>query len=369
MIRATGALLALAVGCANVIDPAEIDLPARSVPLTFANAGVQLSGTLWLPDGAGPFRAVILMGGNWPWRPARPYFDMLRDSFLEKHIAVMYYDRRGEGGSTGDFDRASFEDLADDAIAAVVAARSRNEVSDAGLYGHSMGGWIAGLAASRSSAVAFVITAAGPGVSPLEQTMFARANEDRAAGIAEETVLEMARLRRKIVEYYVARTPESYDVAQSELSVALTRPWYPTAAPWRELAGVGERLPGPSVLAALDERDPDLLRWFRRDGRYDPSPALAKVASPYLALFGEADVIVPLEPSVVALEAAIRLRSLLTVRRYPGADHMLMTRGALEPGYLSDMTNWVSTLPGAESSWAKRRVEVTMEITPELVFP
>lgn len=45
---------------------------------------------------------------------------------------------------------------------------------------------------------------------------------------------------------------------------------------WRELQGVEATLPSPATLASIDAQDPDVLRWFRRDGSYDPSVALQK---------------------------------------------------------------------------------------------
>jgi pimeloyl-ACP methyl ester carboxylesterase len=334
--------------CANSITPPDDDLPARDVPITFTNDGVSFSGTLWLPAGEGPYPAVVLIGGSGPWRPAHWYFDILRDSFRERGIAVAYYDRRGEGGSGGDFDRASFEELADDAISAVEAVRGKTEIrpGKVGVWGHSMGGWIAGLAASRSTSISFVVTAAGPGVNPIEQTLFARANEDRTAGIAEPVVLEMAEFRRKVVEYYVSRSSDKFDVAQAALDVARTKPWYPTAAGWRELQGVGSRLPSPATLNALDVSNPDLLRWFRRDGAYDHRPPLVRLRIPYLAIFGESDPIVPREPSIAVLQASLSSPASLTVRSYPGANHMIMTasgQGAsgLANGYVSGMRDWI----------------------------
>ena len=350
MIRlAAPLLIALSAACANAAEP-EMEIPeARTVALSFTSGGVTLSGTLWVPEGEGRHPAVVLMGGNGPWRPAHWYFDILRDAFMAQGFAVAYYDRRGEGGSTGDFDRASFDDLADDAIAAVNAVRANPAVdpSKAGLWGHSMGGWIAGLAASRSPSVAFVITAAGPGVSPLEQTLFARANEDRAAGIPEADVLELAALRQKIVQYYVGRTAEQHAIAESAFAAAREKPWFPTATAWPELRGVGAQLPSPATLASIDAGNPDVLRWFRRDGKYDPSQAFVKVNVPYLAVFGEADRIVPLGPSVAALEASVP-KGKLTVNTYPSANHMIMVAGgqtasALAPGYVDGMTAWLKS--------------------------
>ncbi|MBA3655745.1 MAG: alpha/beta fold hydrolase [Gemmatimonadaceae bacterium] len=318
--------------------------------LSFSNGSVQLRGTLWTPSGGGLHPAVVLMGGNGPWRPARGFFDQIRDALLAQGIAVAYYDRRGEGLSTGDFDRSSFEELAGDAVSAVNAIRASAGIAPGkvGLWGHSMGGWIAPLAASQSSSVAFVITAAGPGVGPLDQTLYARENEDRAAGVPEQDVKDLAALRRAIVEYYTYRTAECQQLAQQLYTSARSRPWIKRAMTWRELQGVGATLPSPQTLAAIDAQDPDVLRWFRRDGLYEPAIALQKCQAPTLAIFGEADQTVPLAPSVSALQASFEAagkKSLLQVATFASADHMIMVpSGSLAPGFLATMTTFVGLI-------------------------
>ncbi|HVF40428.1 MAG TPA: alpha/beta fold hydrolase [Gemmatimonadaceae bacterium] len=357
MIRFVSALIIMTAGCNQATGPQNPTPGERAVPIAFSSGDIRLSGTLFLPGGSGPFPAVVLMGGSGPWRPAHWYFDIIRDSFRSRGIAVAYYDRRGEGSSGGDFDRATFTDLADDAVAAVNVLRAKPEIraSRVGLWGHSMGGWIAGLAASRSAHVAFVITAAGPGVGPLDQTLHARANEDRAAGIAEETVVKLSVLRREIVEYYVFRTPERFASAQVAYTAARTQPWFPIATGWRELQGVGERLPSPATLASLDAQNPDLLRWFSRDGAYDPAPALRSISVPYLAIFGEADPVVPRTESVAALSAAFAAKvppAAVTIRSYAGANHMIMTSSSqsasgFAAGYLAGMADWIVSVTAA----------------------
>ena len=352
IVRAAWIAVTIAAACAGTTGPQITDPPERSEPLVFSNEGITFNGTLWLPTGEGPHPAVVLVGGNGPWRPAHWYFDILRDVFRARGIAVAYYDRRGEAGTGGDFDRATFEQLADDASAAVNAARGSAGIDPrrVGIWGHSMGGWIAGLAASRSPFVAFVITAAGPGVGPLDQTLFARENEDRAAGFSEADVGAMSILRRKIVEYYVFRAPTQHAESQALFDAARQATWFPTAAAWPELRGVGAKIPSPETLAAIDSQGPDVLRWFRRDGLFDPSQAHGRINVPYLSIFGESDTIVPLGPSVAALERGIPA-SRLTVRTYANANHMIMTGparelAALAAGYPAGMADWVSTVPG-----------------------
>lgn len=332
------------LACAHPADP--IDEPAVVEDVHFANGAVALRGWLALPAGDAPHAAVVLVGGNGPWRPAHFYFQYLVDAFGAAGVAVLYYDHRGEGESTGQWEDGSFEDLADDALAAVrlLRAHPRIDAARVGIWGHSMGGWIAPLAASRSADVAFVITAAGPGVAPLEQTLHHHANLDRQAGIPEEHVVEMRAFRRALFVYYTYPTQANYEAAQAALDAAQSRPWRHAPTLDDILRGITTAMPTPATMAGLEPT----FRGLRRDQVYDPAPALASVHVPMLALFGEADPVVPLAASVAAMQAGFAAsgNAGLTVRTFPAADHLLRVNpggdaAGLAPGYLDTMTAWV----------------------------
>ena len=77
--------------------------------------------------------------------------------FLIRHgIAVLGYDKRGVGGSTGNWNTASFDDLADDVVAAFAYLKARGDIDgrQIGLLGVSQGGWIMPLAAVRAKDIA-----------------------------------------------------------------------------------------------------------------------------------------------------------------------------------------------------------------------
>jgi Predicted hydrolase of the alpha/beta superfamily len=80
---------------------------------------------------------------------------------------VLGYDKRGVGESTGDWNAATYEDLAGDAVAAVEYLKTRRDIDAAqiGLLGISQAGWIMPLAAVRSKDVAFLISISGAGVT------------------------------------------------------------------------------------------------------------------------------------------------------------------------------------------------------------
>jgi len=135
--------------------------------LTFSSDGTELAGRLHLPDGDGPYPAIVLVHGSGETPGSRWLYD--GDFFVAHGIAVLAFDKRGTGASGGDstFD---FDRLARDVAAAVDVVRTHPAIDGEriGIAGYSQGGWVAPLAASMTS-VRFVIAAYGLVESPAEE--------------------------------------------------------------------------------------------------------------------------------------------------------------------------------------------------------
>src|SRR5690606_8962646 len=115
--------------------------------------------------------------------------------FFSAHgIATLMYDKRTEGYSaTGIGEQSrSFSLLADDVLAAVQALRSDQIIhpNKIGLWGLSEGAWVAPLAASKSSDVAFVVAVSASGVPPIQQTAWALENLLRHQGVTSSSMLQ-----------------------------------------------------------------------------------------------------------------------------------------------------------------------------------
>lgn len=93
-------------------------------------------------------------------------FLVLADALNRRGMAVLRYDKRGVGDSTGKFATAAFTDYVADAAAAIGFLRSRPEIvtDHIGLVGHSEGGLVAPLVAVRDPSLRFVVLMAGPGI-------------------------------------------------------------------------------------------------------------------------------------------------------------------------------------------------------------
>src|SRR5258708_25938156 len=93
--------------------------PYRQKELRFSNGDVTLVGTLFLPRSPGPHPAVVAVHGATERTRDNPDYRFLADLLPRHGIAVLLYDGRGAGESTGNFNSGSFVDLAQDAIAGV----------------------------------------------------------------------------------------------------------------------------------------------------------------------------------------------------------------------------------------------------------
>ena len=195
----------------------------REEEAVFRNGDIELSGTLFLPPSRGSHPAVVITHGSSP--NERSGYRSWARRFANAGIAALIYDKRGAGRSTGETRSASMEDLADDAIAGVnfLKSHSRIDTSKIGVIGHSQGGWIAPLAATRSKDVAFVIASVAAAVTPAEQSIYHRAGVMRAEGISEAEIEKATKLREKLYEMNrKILTGESYKTDRTAISQELT---------------------------------------------------------------------------------------------------------------------------------------------------
>ncbi len=124
-----------------------VDIEKRE-DVSFSNGDVRLAGTLISAVGGAKHPAIILVHGS--GAENRETILPFARFLVRRGIAVLGYDKRGVGGSTGDWNTASFDDLAGDVVAAFEYLKSRSDIDRAqiGLLGVSQAGWIMPLAAA-----------------------------------------------------------------------------------------------------------------------------------------------------------------------------------------------------------------------------
>jgi uncharacterized protein len=263
--------------------------------------------------------AVVALHGAGEGARGSPLYRHLHELLPPAGIGVVTFDRRGEGGSTGDPSRGRFDLQVEDALAVIGSI----DATCVGLWGISQGGWIGPLAAAASDAVAFLVLVASTGVTPSQQMMYAVERQLRLAGNGDEVVDRALQLRRRF-EDWVHREPREQDESLAdELSAVLDEPW--AAQLWL-----------PPVL--LDEEERHL--WIE-EMDFDPRPVFARVQVPTLLFYGGADSWTPVEPSIDAWRAARGDQIEIIV--IPEAEHDLtLTDGSLSSDYQRALVDWLS---------------------------
>ncbi len=321
-----GVGLPLSLGRTVAPPPARPQVPeppypyeVRDVRFESAAAGVTLAGTLTVPPGDGPFPAVALISGSGPQDRDETVFGhkpflVLADALTRRGIAVLRYDDRGVGGSTGEYATAVTSDFAADAEGAVRHLASLPEVTagEIGLIGHSEGAVVAPIVANRSGDVDFVVLLASSGVTGQELLVMQLIAINRAMGVSEAITEQRSRLQRELLGL-LAETPDDTAAARQA----------------RELladAGVTGEAAEAQVRALLNP-------WMRYFLAYDPLPELRALEVPVLAMWGEKDTQVPPEGNMGPVAAALAESGDpdVTVRVLPGLNHMLQTAGTGAP--------------------------------------
>src|ERR1700722_3560186 len=149
-----------------------ISYDAEEVKYSNLTADVTLAGTLTFPRSGKSSPAVLLIAGSGQIDRDETVFGhkpflVLADHLTKQGFAVLRVDKRGIGQSTGNYDVATTEDFAADALAGVEYLKTRKEVDaeQIGLIGHSEGALIAPMIAVKSNDIAFIVLMAGPGVT------------------------------------------------------------------------------------------------------------------------------------------------------------------------------------------------------------
>ena len=298
---------------------------AEEVRFVNSTDGDTLAGTLTLPTSPGPHRAVVMITGSGPQSRDEPVmnhrpFLVWADALTRLGIAVLRYDDRGVGASTGNFNQARTADLARDVEAAVDYLRSRKEIDNQriGLIGHSEGGMIAPIVAvSRPKDVSFIVLLAAPGLRG--DSILVMQNEiiSRRSHTPDSIREATAQLNRSLFALLVPPTTDEEALRQS-LAEVLRGAFFdgPLAPP----------MPHEQVELAINQEMEMLTApWMRDFLRYDPAPMLSRVQCPVLAVQGSEDVQVPAAANLPIVEKALTLHGnkAVTVKEFPGLNHLL----------------------------------------------
>lgn len=319
-----------------------IALPAAAVPAPLdvqrvdarvAVSGAELAVTLTVPS-RGPLErvaAVVLLPGSGCL--VRAQAQAFVDAFLRARIAVVTFDKRGCGASSGSWLRASLDDMAADGRSLLDWLRARDEVDSkrVGLVGVSQGGWVGPLVASTRPEVAFFIGLTGGGLSPRATEEF---DYERKLAHAGVTGAELTNARKAVAAYFAYLAG---DAPRAEITSLLEAG---KAQTWYQVLGLHRVLPDESFRAAW--------AWVPS---LDPLPSIRSLRMPVLAIVGGLDRDPATEVKAWQTGLAGNGSPRTEIRVVPGAGHVLTIGGAHKEGSfnlqaLDAMAAWAASVVG-----------------------
>jgi len=322
-----------------------------SEDITFRNkqADISLAGTLTLPKNQSDFPVVILISGSSPHNRNQEIaghkpFLVIADYLTTNGIGVLRYDDRGVGQSQGKYEIAAYQDRASDVASAIAYLKTRKEIDKKkiGLIGHSEGGLIAPIVASKSKDVSFIILLAASGVPGYDIILLQTELGNQAKGISDTTTQTELTFLKSIFDPVVTST--NLDSTKSNLSNYFrTRP---------------ALLPGE-----VRVEDVDLLLetftapWFQKILTYNPGSSLELVNCHVLALNGSKDLQIPPEENLMAIQNALEKggNRKVTIRELPQLNHLFQEAQTglpeefetidqtFSPIALREITDWILT--------------------------
>lgn len=325
-------------------DPKDFPYKREEVVFTNPKAGNQLAGTLTLPSDGKATKIVILITGSGPQDRNeeivqfnhRPFL-VWSDWLTRNGIAVLRYDDRGVAKSTGNVSGTS-ADFADDAEAGVNYIKSRPDLKklSIGLIGHSEGGMIAPIVASRNKDVKFIVLLAGPGI-PCAQLLLEQSEDQlKLTGAPDSVNKRSVDTNRKI--YSAIQTYNNLPTPQLKLKI--------DSVLYKDFSDYPRIALDKQALDKLVEQTsaPVTSPWFRYFVTYKPADYLVKVKCPVLALDGTLDKQVSAVSNLAGIKSALEKggNKHFEIVSMPDLNHLFqkaVTGSVAEYGQLTETVN------------------------------
>ena len=261
-----------------------VPLPYSKKEVMFRNDTITLAGTLYLPKTNKKVSAIIFLHGSGPEpRFGAAYYG---DYFARKGIAVLIYDKRGVNKSTGNWAKATFTDLANDAISGIKLLETIPQIDKTkiGMYGHSQGGSICPLLLTKYPKLAFGISAASAGVSMEESDWYEVQNRFKRYVTGKDYNNSMEVMSKYL--QFASRGTGYTDLIQESKKYDTTR-WY------------------QNYIGNIDTTA-SFFSYYRTIGTYNAVDYWKLVKQPVLILKGENDLTSPGYPTFANIEKALK---------------------------------------------------------------
>ncbi len=307
---------------------------------------VHLEGTLTYPKGGGTFPTLVLVSGSGQQNRDEEIFQhkpflVLADYLASRGIAVLRYDDRGMGASTGSLDSVDTRLFAEDAEAMFRTVKKNKHVDAKrlGIGGHSEGGAIAPMVAARNKEVKFVVMLAGQGCTGGDVMLQQNEAIYRAGGLSENLLAIRMACMRELFSMPFGSSQKDYKAVLARHTEGLSK---------EQVDSVGL---GRGTAAAIKQQLDS--RWMQTFLTLDPAEYLPQVECPVLALNGSKDTQVlpfPNQQRIKQLCPQADCRTLTDLNHLfqhcttGSPDEYILIEETFAPEAMQDIADWILKL-------------------------
>ncbi|MCE7990411.1 MAG: alpha/beta fold hydrolase [Roseivirga sp.] len=298
--------------------------------VSFKNGDIALSGTLYLPKGEGPFPALVFVHGSGPETRKNSSYSAKWLSSIG--YAALIYDKRGTGKSQGEeneWNRFSFENLANDVVAAVnfLTGEEKIDSDKIGLHASSQGGWVAPLAASKTNLISFMVIRSASVTSVGDDRIFERSARLKKEGFSDSEIAEASEMQRAEAK----TSSEKEDTFSQLFETSKAKAWFPRV--------YGGNSPFSEFLVGY-------RKWYATIVDFDPFPLLKSLEIPVFWIFGDPqlDSKGPVEQSINNVDSLKKSGKVYTIVQFDGVGHNIPEK--LYERTLYDWLNQVNRYTG-----------------------
>lgn len=245
--------------------------PHQLSSISFSSGKNTLKGDLYLPLGAGPHSVVVFAHGSGASTRSVGFFTTY---FLQLGIGVLTFDKQGAGESTGDWEAASFDELANDLMAGIAYLKTRPDIDPKkiGLMGNSQGGWVGSIVASKTPSLAFLLVRVGSGEDVFQTISYEYLGSLHADAFEDKDIPEIMEMYEE--NWRAAAAGKTWEDGNMLMEKYKSKLWFKKLYPEERVKTV---------------RDQKWWIWLRKNLTYDSYPYLKQVSIPTLWLLGEKD--------------------------------------------------------------------------------
>lgn len=295
--------------------------------VTFKTGETTLSGTLYLPNGDGPFPAVVFVHGSGAETGENSSYSA--KWFASIGYAALVYDKRGVGKSDGedkDWRNFSFDTLANDVVSAVKFLSQNKKVKKTkiGLHASSQGGWVAPLAASKTNLINFLIIKSASVSTISEDRVFERSARLRREGFSDLEIKEATEMQ--LVEGKTVKGDTTPDDFTNLFEQNKNKPWFARVYPGKD----------PFTSSLIAHRT-----WYSTIMNFDPVVYLKQLEIPVMWIFGdsELDELGPIDKSISTLTELKKQTKPYEILQIQGEGHNIK-----EKKYERNIYEWLNKI-------------------------